>query len=113
MKIIPPESQDIDISHSSFVVSKALQENRSKSFRNRFLDLARNSSVLKEIICNGCAACTVVLSRVGYFIPLPGFDRKTPQDNYLSFFLWFCWNCVSLEQRSQAFALPAWAQSTK
>ncbi|KAF2566530.1 hypothetical protein F2Q70_00028223 [Brassica cretica] len=89
MKIIPPESQDIDISHSSFVVSKALQENRPKSFRNRFLDLARNSSVLKEIICNGCAACTVVLSRVGYFIPLPGFDRKTPQDNYLSFFSGF------------------------
>ncbi|KAL0670960.1 hypothetical protein Bca4012_033664 [Brassica carinata] len=88
MKIIPPESQDIDISHSSFVVSKALQENRPKSFRNRFLDLDRNSSVLKEIICNGCAACTVVLSRVGYFIPLPGFDRKTPQD-YLSFFSGF------------------------
>jgi preprotein translocase subunit SecY len=30
-------------------------------------------------------AALIVLSRVGYFIPLPGFDRRLIPDSYLSF----------------------------
>jgi hypothetical protein len=30
-------------------------------------------------------AVLIVLSRVGYFVPLPGFDRRLIPDSYLSF----------------------------
>jgi preprotein translocase subunit SecY len=30
-------------------------------------------------------AVLILLSRVGYFIPLPGFDRRLIPDSYLSF----------------------------
>ncbi|KFK31206.1 hypothetical protein AALP_AA6G082000 [Arabis alpina] len=88
VEIIPQESQDS-------VVSKTLQDNKPKSFRNRFLDFVRISSVL-----NGAAerffkseirrrlfvtALLLVISRVGYFIPLPGFDRRLIPQDYLSF----------------------------
>ncbi|KAL5155057.1 Preprotein translocase subunit SCY2, chloroplastic [Glycine soja] len=64
-------------------------------FRNRFLNFARLGSVI-----NGAAesffkseirrrlfvtAVLIVISRVGYFIPLPGFDRRLIPEDYLSF----------------------------
>lgn len=64
-------------------------------FRNRFLNFARLGSVI-----NGAAesffkseirrrlfvtAMLIVISRVGYFIPLPGFDRRLIPEDYLSF----------------------------
>ncbi|RDX84903.1 Preprotein translocase subunit SCY2, chloroplastic, partial [Mucuna pruriens] len=68
---------------------------KPRMFRNRFLNLVRLSSVI-----NGAAesffkseirrrlfvtAVLIVISRVGYFIPLPGFDRRLIPQDYLSF----------------------------
>ena len=91
--IAPPESH----AQKNAVVSKTLQDNnnRPKSFRNRFLDFVRISSVLntaaerffKSEIRRRLfvTAVLLVLSRVGYFIPLPGFDRRLIPQDYLSF----------------------------
>jgi len=64
-------------------------------YRNRFLDLARLGAVAEgsaeaffrsEIRRRlAVTAALIVLSRVGYFIPLPGFDRRLIPDSYLSF----------------------------
>lgn len=88
------ESQDINSSQNS-VVSKPLQDNRPKSFRNRFLDFVRISSVLNSAAERFfkseirrrlfVTAVLLVVSRVGYFIPLPGFDRRLIPQDYLSF----------------------------
>lgn len=87
VEIIPPDSQDI--------VTKTLQDNRPKSFRNRFLDFVRISSVLNSAAERFfkseirrrlfVTAVLLVISRVGYFIPLPGFDRRLIPQDYLSF----------------------------
>ncbi|CAG7880419.1 unnamed protein product [Brassica rapa] len=92
------DALDVEIVPQSSVVSKALQDNnnnRPKSFRNRFLDFVRISSVLntaaerffKSEIRRRLfvTAVLLVLSRVGYFIPLPGFDRRLIPQDYLSF----------------------------
>ncbi|ESQ51740.1 hypothetical protein EUTSA_v10016447mg [Eutrema salsugineum] len=94
VEISPAESQGIHISQNS-VVSKTLQDNRPKSFRNRFLDFVRISSVLNNAAERFfkseirrrlfVTAVLLVLSRVGYFIPLPGFDRRLIPQDYLSF----------------------------
>ncbi|TVU19282.1 hypothetical protein EJB05_35421, partial [Eragrostis curvula] len=64
-------------------------------YRNRFLDLARLGAVAEgaaEAFFRSeirrrltITAVLIVLSRVGYFIPLPGFDRRLIPDSYLSF----------------------------
>jgi preprotein translocase subunit SecY len=64
-------------------------------YRNRFLDLARLGAVAEgaaeaffrsEIRRRlAVTALLIVLSRVGYFVPLPGFDRRLIPDSYLSF----------------------------
>uniref|UniRef100_A0ACD5U2Z0 Uncharacterized protein n=2 Tax=Avena sativa TaxID=4498 RepID=A0ACD5U2Z0_AVESA len=64
-------------------------------YRNRFLDLARLGAVVEgaaeaffrsEIRRRlAVTAVLIVLSRVGYFVPLPGFDRRLIPDSYLSF----------------------------
>uniref|UniRef100_M4E246 Preprotein translocase subunit SCY2, chloroplastic n=1 Tax=Brassica campestris TaxID=3711 RepID=M4E246_BRACM len=91
------DALDVEIVPQSSVLSKALQDNnnRPKSFRNRFLDFVRISSVLntaaerffKSEIRRRLfvTAVLLVLSRVGYFIPLPGFDRRLIPQDYLSF----------------------------
>ena len=68
---------------------------RTKTFRNRFLDFARLGSVLNnaaEAFFKSeirrrlfVTAVLLVISRVGYFIPLPGFDRRLMPEDYLSF----------------------------
>uniref|UniRef100_A0A0D9WG81 Preprotein translocase subunit SCY2, chloroplastic n=1 Tax=Leersia perrieri TaxID=77586 RepID=A0A0D9WG81_9ORYZ len=64
-------------------------------YRNRFLDLARLGAVAEgaaeaffrsEIRRRlAVTAALILLSRVGYFVPLPGFDRRLIPDSYLSF----------------------------
>jgi hypothetical protein len=64
-------------------------------YRNKFLDLARLGAVAEgaaeaffrsEIRRRlAVTAVLIVLSRVGYFVPLPGFDRRLIPDSYLSF----------------------------
>ncbi|XP_061341336.1 preprotein translocase subunit SCY2, chloroplastic [Gastrolobium bilobum] len=68
---------------------------KPRMYKNRFLNFVRLSSVL-----NGAAesffkseirrrlfvtAVLIVISRVGYFIPLPGFDRRLIPQDYMSF----------------------------
>ncbi|KAF2325164.1 hypothetical protein GH714_024773 [Hevea brasiliensis] len=63
-------------------------------FQNRFLNFVRISSVLnnaaeffKSEIRRRLfvTAVLLVISRVGYYIPLPGFDRRLMPQDYLSF----------------------------
>ncbi|CAN6360222.1 unnamed protein product [Urochloa humidicola] len=68
---------------------------KGAGYRNRFLDLARLGAVVEgaaeaffrsEIRRRlAVTAALIVLSRVGYFIPLPGFDRRLIPNSYLSF----------------------------
>ena len=82
-----PSSQDTD--------NSGTLQSKSKMFKNRFLNFVRFGSVI-----NGAAesffkseirrrlfvtAVLIVFSRVGYFIPLPGFDRRLIPEDYLSF----------------------------
>ena len=68
---------------------------RPKMFRNRFLNFVRFSSVLNNAAESFfkseirrrlfVTALLIVISRIGYFIPLPGFDRRLIPQDYLSF----------------------------
>ncbi|KAJ3688049.1 hypothetical protein LUZ61_017213 [Rhynchospora tenuis] len=70
-------------------------EKRSLRFRNRLLDLTRIGSVVETAAESffkseirrrlAVTAALIVLSRVGHFIPLPGFDRRLIPNSYLSF----------------------------
>lgn len=70
-------------------------QHKNITFKNRFLNVVKLGSVLNnaaesffksEIRRRLCyTAVLLVLSRVGYFIPLPGFDRRLIPENYLSF----------------------------
>ncbi|KAJ1695638.1 hypothetical protein LUZ63_012336 [Rhynchospora breviuscula] len=70
-------------------------EKRSLRFRNRLLDLTRLGSVVETAAESffkseirrrlAVTAALIVLSRVGHFIPLPGFDRRLIPNSYLSF----------------------------
>ncbi|XP_059625857.1 preprotein translocase subunit SCY2, chloroplastic [Cornus florida] len=82
-----PSSQDIN----NFVT---LQSKR-KMFKNKFLDFVRLGSVLNNAAESFfkseirrrlfVTAVLIVMSRVGYFVPLPGFDRRLMPEDYLSF----------------------------
>ncbi|KAK7336743.1 hypothetical protein VNO77_17289 [Canavalia gladiata] len=64
-------------------------------YKNKFLNFVRLSSVINdaaesffksEIRRRLCVtAVLIVISRIGYFIPLPGFDRRLIPQDYLSF----------------------------
>ncbi|XP_057250195.1 preprotein translocase subunit SCY2, chloroplastic isoform X2 [Beta vulgaris subsp. vulgaris] len=66
-----------------------------KSFKNRFLNFVRFGSVINEAAESFfkseirrrlfVTAALLVISRVGYFIPMPGFDRRLIPQDYLSF----------------------------
>ncbi|KAK3001158.1 hypothetical protein RJ639_021754 [Escallonia herrerae] len=68
---------------------------RPKMFKNRFLNFVRLSTVFNTAAESFfkseirrrlfVTAFLIVISRIGYFIPLPGFDRRLIPENYLSF----------------------------
>ncbi|CAI9774351.1 unnamed protein product [Fraxinus pennsylvanica] len=70
-------------------------EPRSMAFRNKFLNFVRIGSIINNAAESFfkseirrrlfVTATLLVMSRVGYFIPLPGFDRRLIPENYLSF----------------------------
>jgi hypothetical protein len=68
-------------------------EPEGHGYRNQFLDLARLGAVAEAFFCSeihrrlAVTIVLIVLSRVGYFIPLPGFSRRRRliPDSYLSF----------------------------
>lgn len=82
--LISQDINDFEDSHS-----------RPKMFRNRFLNFVRISSVLNDAAESFfkseirrrlfVTALLIVVSRVGYFIPLPGFDRRLIPQDYLTF----------------------------
>ncbi|KAG0496643.1 hypothetical protein HPP92_001185 [Vanilla planifolia] len=68
---------------------------RSGRYRNRFLNFVRIGTVVDDMAESFfkseirrrlfVTSLLIVASRVGYFIPLPGFDRRLMPQNYLSF----------------------------
>lgn len=68
---------------------------KSINFKNRFLNIVRSGSVLNNAAESFfkseirrrlfVTAVLLVISRIGYFIPLPGFDRRLIPEDYLSF----------------------------
>ncbi|GLT52739.1 hypothetical protein SLA2020_260610 [Shorea laevis] len=68
---------------------------RPKMFGNRFLNFVRLSSLLNNAAESFfkseirrrlfVTAVLILISRIGYFIPLPGFDRRLIPQDYLSF----------------------------
>ncbi|KAJ8547520.1 hypothetical protein K7X08_011106 [Anisodus acutangulus] len=68
---------------------------KQKQFKNRFLNFVRMGSVIDNAAESFfkseirrrlfVTAILIVISRIGYFIPLPGFDRRLIPEDYLSF----------------------------
>lgn len=68
---------------------------RPEAFRNRFLNFVQFGSIINDAAESFfkseirrrlfVTAVLIVMSRLGYFIPLPGFDRRLMPENYLSF----------------------------
>ncbi|KAM7253849.1 hypothetical protein ACFE04_031531 [Oxalis oulophora] len=84
-----PPSSSHNVDNSGTLKSKP------KMFQNRFLDLIRLSSVFNNAAESFfkseirrrlfVTAVLLVISRVGYYIPLPGFDRRLIPQDYLGF----------------------------
>lgn len=96
LEVIPPRSDDgIDSLGSSDVNKLESLQSGPKMFHNRFLNFVRISSVLNNTMESFfkseirrrlfVTAVLIIVSRVGYFIPLPGFDRRLIPQDYLSF----------------------------
>ncbi|CAH9077430.1 unnamed protein product [Cuscuta epithymum] len=74
---------------------KLLHQQRPKAFKNRFLNIVRMGSVFDNAVESFfkseirkrlfVTAVLLIISRVGYFIPLPGFDRRLIPKEYLGF----------------------------
>ncbi|KAL0458106.1 UNVERIFIED_CONTAM: Preprotein translocase subunit SCY2, chloroplastic [Sesamum latifolium] len=68
---------------------------KPEAFSNRFLNFVRIGSIINNAAESFfkseirrrlfVTAVLIVVSRLGYFIPLPGFDRRLMPENYLSF----------------------------
>ncbi|TYI48993.1 hypothetical protein E1A91_D12G005000v1 [Gossypium mustelinum] len=96
LEVVPSSSDDgADISDYNVVNNIETSHVRPKYFRNRFLNFVRLSSVLNNAAESFfkseirrrlfVTAILLVISRIGYFIPLPGFDRRLIPQDYLSF----------------------------
>ncbi|KAK8718037.1 hypothetical protein V6N13_045286 [Hibiscus sabdariffa] len=93
---VVPSSSDGGAGVSSYNVNNIETSRvRPKYFGNRFLNFVRLSSVLNNAAESFfkseirrrlfVTAVLLIISRVGYFIPLPGFDRRLIPQDYLSF----------------------------
>ncbi|RWW43713.1 hypothetical protein BHE74_00050596, partial [Ensete ventricosum] len=90
------EAADLLGSKEKGVASNAsFEEVRAKRFNNRFLNFMRLGSIIDDAAESFfkseirrrlfVTAVLIIVSRLGYFIPLPGFDRRLIPDTYLSF----------------------------
>lgn len=87
------DGQDATTSNSIVNVGDILPEKRT--FKNRFMNFVRFGSVINDAAESFfkseirrrlfVTAALLITSRVGYFIPLPGFDRRLIPQDYLSF----------------------------
>ncbi|KAI4301266.1 hypothetical protein L6164_034560 [Bauhinia variegata] len=95
-EIVPPTHSDgANVLASPDVSNFRSPQFRPKMYKNRFLNFVRWSSVLNDTAESFfkseirrrlfVTAVLIVISRVGYFIPLPGFDRRLIPQDYLSF----------------------------
>ncbi|KAB5568384.1 hypothetical protein DKX38_002177 [Salix brachista] len=93
---IPPRSDDGVALLNLLDVNKLNSlQSQPKMFRNRFLNFGRMNSVINSAAESFfkseirrrlfVTAVLIVISRVGYYIPLPGFDRRLIPRDYLSF----------------------------
>ncbi|KAK9945317.1 hypothetical protein M0R45_010838 [Rubus argutus] len=96
LEVTPPRPNDgTDVLTPRDSDSSTAVEAKPIMFRNRFLDFVRISSVINNAAESFfkseirrrlfVTAVLIVVSRVGYFIPLPGFDRRLIPQDYLSF----------------------------
>ncbi|CAL1389769.1 unnamed protein product [Linum trigynum] len=97
IEVVSPRQDDGDSRSSStdLVDDDVVLLPQAKMFRNRFLNFVRISSVINDAA--GAffkseirrrlfvTAALIVVSRIGYYIPLPGFDRRLIPRDYLSF----------------------------
>lgn len=82
-----PSSHDIDNADTF--------QSKPRRFKNRFLNILLAGSLLNNAAESFfkseirrrlfVTAVLIVISRVGYFIPLPGFDRRLIPKDYLTF----------------------------
>ncbi|CAL9748453.1 unnamed protein product [Musa acuminata subsp. burmannicoides] len=90
------EAADLLGSKEKGVASNAsFEEVRAKRFNNSFLNFTRLGSIIDDAMESFfkseirrrlfVTAVLIIVSRLGYFIPLPGFDRRLIPDTYLSF----------------------------
>ncbi|KAL6527643.1 Preprotein translocase subunit scy2, chloroplastic [Orobanche minor] len=87
------EGGERDLNYNS--ENHKILEPKSNAFENRFLNIVRIGSIInnkaesffKSEIRRRLfvTAVLMVMSRLGYFIPLPGFDRRLMPQNYLGF----------------------------
>nr|XP_025888653.1 preprotein translocase subunit SCY2, chloroplastic isoform X3 [Solanum lycopersicum] len=89
-------SEDEGVSLTSTDANECVSlQPKQKQFRNRFLNFVRLGSVVDNAAESFfkseirrrlfMTAILIVISRIGYFIPLPGFDRRLIPEDYLSF----------------------------
>lgn len=93
--MVPRPDKGVELIQLQNVSSSGTLQSKGKMFRNRFLDFVRISSVVNNAAQSFfkseirrrlfVTAVLIVISRVGYYIPLPGFDRRLIPQDYLSF----------------------------
>uniref|UniRef100_A0A2P2LS53 Preprotein translocase subunit SCY2ic isoform X1 n=1 Tax=Rhizophora mucronata TaxID=61149 RepID=A0A2P2LS53_RHIMU len=96
-EVVPPRPDDgaalLNLADFSNDVNAG--QSQPKTFRNRFLNLVRIRSVLNDAAESFFKSeirrrlfvtiLFIIVSRVGYYVPLPGFDRRLIPQDYLSF----------------------------
>ncbi|PHT69669.1 hypothetical protein T459_24773 [Capsicum annuum] len=89
-------SEDEEVSPTSIDANNFVSlQPKQKQFRNRFLNFVRLGSVIDNAAESFfkseirrrlfVTAILIVISSIGYFIPLPGFYRRLIPQDYLSF----------------------------
>lgn len=95
LQMLLPTRSEEDTPRSAHLNSLEALQSKPKAYRNRFLNFVRLGSLVDNAAESFfkseirrrlfVTAVLIVLSRVGYFIPLPGFDRRLIPKDYLSF----------------------------
>lgn len=94
-RFVPSSSDSVEEGFVSQASGLESMQHKNITFKNRFLNFVKLGSVLNNAAESFFkseirrrifyTAVLLVISRIGYFIPLPGFDRRLIPENYLSF----------------------------
>ncbi|MQL68993.1 hypothetical protein Taro_001261 [Colocasia esculenta] len=92
---LPLRSSDGAAEVTSLKYRSEVSKVQARKFQNRFLMFTRLGSVINDAAESFfkseirkrlfVTAVLILVSRVGYFIPLPGFDRRLIPEDYLTF----------------------------